>query len=81
MDERPQLIQLALVEMQVAEAVVHHALTVLTQHGQPMIGGIFVDTQQASGRSDTQPFSQRCRAAQVGGEVCAYPCIGGARGG
>jgi hypothetical protein len=29
-----------------------------------MIGGIFVDTQQASGRSDTQPFGQRRRAAQ-----------------
>jgi hypothetical protein len=52
-DERPQLIQLALVQMQVAEEIVHHALTVLTQHGQPMIGGIFVDSQQASGRSDT----------------------------
>jgi hypothetical protein len=39
--------------MQVSEEVAHHALTVLAQHGQPMIGGIFVDIQQASGRSDT----------------------------
>src|SRR6516164_11751622 len=46
-----------------------------------MIGGIFVDTQQASGCSDTQPFGQRHRAAQVGGEVGAYPRISGARGG
>src|SRR6266446_9335199 len=67
--------------MQVAEEVIHHALTVLTQHGQPMMGGIFVDTEQASGRSDTQPFGQRRRAAQVGVEVCAYPRIGSARGG
>ena len=28
---------------------------------------------QWPGRSDTQPFGQRRRAAQVGGEVCAYP--------
>ena len=46
-----------------------------------MIGGIFVDTQQASGRSDTQPFGQRRRAAQGGGEVRASPRRGRARGG
>ena len=81
MDERPQLIPLAFVQMQVAEEIVHYSLKVLTQHGQSMIGGIFVDTQQASGRSATQLFSQRRRAAQVGVEVCAYPRLGSARGG
>jgi len=78
-DERPQLIQLALVQMQVAEEVVHHVLTVLAQHRQPMIGGIFVNIQQASGCPDTQPFRQRRRSAQVGVEVCADPRIGSAR--
>jgi hypothetical protein len=77
----PPLLQWALVQMPGAEEGVHHALTGLPQHGSPMLGSLFVATQQASGRADPHPFCQRRRAAQGGVEVGASPRRGGARGG
>src|SRR5262249_7173930 len=77
-DKRPQLVQLTLAQMQVTEEVVHHTLTVLSQHRQPMIHGVFVDAQQPSRGADAHAFRQGDRPTEVGGGLCPDTRIGGA---
>src|SRR5215471_18736562 len=64
--------------MQVTEEVVHHVLTVLSQHRQPMIHGVFIDAQQPSRGADAHPFRQGDRPAEVGGALRPDTRIGGA---
>jgi hypothetical protein len=80
-DERPQLIQLALRQMQIAEKVVHHALTVITQHGQPMIDGIFIHFHQPSGGTNAQAFGQSFRPPPIDTPIGTYAGICCARAG
>jgi hypothetical protein len=56
-DERPQLIQLALMQMQAAEVVVHHPLTVPAQDRQPVVDGVFVYPEQLCRGANAQPLS------------------------
>src|SRR5262249_59161405 len=77
-DKRPQLVQLTLAEMQVTEEGVHHALTVLSQHRQPMIHGVFIDAQQPSSSADAHPFRESDRPAEIGGALRPDTRIGGA---
>jgi hypothetical protein len=72
----PQLVQLTLAEMQVAEEIVHDPLTVPPQDWQPMIHGIFVDVQEPSRGADTHPFRQGYRPAAIDGALRPNTRIG-----
>src|SRR5215470_17478894 len=64
--------------MQVTEEIVHHTLTVPSQHRQPMIHGVFADAQQPSRGADAHAFRQGDRPTEVGGALRSDTCIGGA---
>src|SRR6266516_4890354 len=57
--------------MQMPKEIPRDVLTMLTQDGQPMIHGVFVDAQQPSGGPDTHTFRQSCCPAQVRGGIRA----------